>query len=779
MANENEQLKYLQQQLQQIMLRQQTLHGDIAKLQAQIANIVKQQTQESATTAKPSITQDIQEKPIQQTTASQQTATQAVPPASANASLTKKKSNLESFIGQNLISKVGILLLIIGVGIGVKLAIDNNLMGPVMRIVFGYFCSVVLFGIAIHLKNKYNDFSAVLFSGGTAVAYFTTYFACIFYNFFPRELAFPIMATMTVGVVFAAIWYGREVIAHIGLWGAYAVPVLLGSGSQKTEWLYTYMLLINVGMLVMGTKRGWQFIFLNAFLSSWLIYLSGSFIKWNDGNHAMVDLLFASAFFLLFHIFSVAKNAIRKEESIGIEFILIILNAVIYFTIGYILTYRIHEKWTDAAIFTFAYASVYLATALVISFLNLKKLLFNITFSFGVFSLAIAILLKLERMEILLSFSLMILALHTLKRYTENKFFENVSIPLYIITLITAYVAWGANLADVKADWRPFIRIDMLLGLLFLLCIGISYFIQKRDKGEHTTKGIIYLTGTIFLLALYSHFLFEIISYFRMLYLASAQTVNILPDMPHSETYTIHNKIYTPIGIAYTLLYTLFFSSALGFINIISTKQKNLAHVHQYVFGLVTFLFLTVGLFTLHRLDMLYTFPSNEQYFPPVKAWIVLRYLLFIGFASVIAVQWIYIRRGYIDSGYKKALELIFHFLLLVIISHEMIHWATISHLEKMDKYGLSIFWGLYSLFLVGYGIFKNKQAYRIAGMAILGITLVKLFFYDISNLSTLLKFVLFLAIGGLMLIISFLYNKYKNVINDEPSSPNGKEDGQ
>jgi uncharacterized membrane protein len=47
-------------------------------------------------------------------------------------------------------------------------------------------------------------------------------------------------------------------------------------------------------------------------------------------------------------------------------------------------------------------------------------------------------------------------------------------------------------------------------------------------------------------------------------------------------------------------------------------------------------------------------------------------------------------------------------------------------------------------------------------------VTLLKLFFYDISYLDTISKTIVFVSLGILLLIISFLYNKYKNLISGE-----------
>ena len=63
-----------------------------------------------------------------------------------------EKSEIEKFIGENLISKIGIVVLVIGVAIGAKYAIDKNLISPWMRIVFGYVFGFGLLGFAVRAR---------------------------------------------------------------------------------------------------------------------------------------------------------------------------------------------------------------------------------------------------------------------------------------------------------------------------------------------------------------------------------------------------------------------------------------------------------------------------------------------------------------------------------------------------------------------------------------------------------------------------------------------------
>jgi uncharacterized membrane protein len=105
----------------------------------------------------------------------------------ANSVEPKAKSDLEKFIGENLISKIGIVILIIGVGIGAKYAIDNDLISPLGRIIIGYAFGFGLLGFAVKLKAKYLNFSSVLLSGAMAIMYFITFSPTAFTNFSAKQ----------------------------------------------------------------------------------------------------------------------------------------------------------------------------------------------------------------------------------------------------------------------------------------------------------------------------------------------------------------------------------------------------------------------------------------------------------------------------------------------------------------------------------------------------------------------------------------------------------------
>jgi len=65
----------------------------------------------------------------------------------------KKKTDFEKFIGENLMNKIGILILVISVGLGIKYAIGQGWINPPARIAIGLLTGLILIGIAHKLRG--------------------------------------------------------------------------------------------------------------------------------------------------------------------------------------------------------------------------------------------------------------------------------------------------------------------------------------------------------------------------------------------------------------------------------------------------------------------------------------------------------------------------------------------------------------------------------------------------------------------------------------------------
>lgn len=208
---------------------------------------------------------------------------------------------IENFIGLKVMHLIGIVVLVTGISIGVKYAIDRQLISESMRIILAYAAGVVLFVLSLRLRKKYQLFSAILFSGSMASVYFTTYAAFVYYQFFPVIVAFAIMVALTVYTVIKAIAYDRKEIAIIGMIGAYAIPFLISSNSERVDLFFSYILLINIGVVFLSYRKGWKLMGYLALLITWVLFIGWGLIRYKPAQQGTAAV-FMTLFYVVFLI---------------------------------------------------------------------------------------------------------------------------------------------------------------------------------------------------------------------------------------------------------------------------------------------------------------------------------------------------------------------------------------------------------------------------------------------------------------------------------------------
>ena len=84
-----------------------------------------------------------------------------------------RNPDLEKFVGENLIPKIGIAILVIGIGFFVKYAIDQNWINETARAGIGILAGAILLGVAHKMRSNFKAFSSILVAGAISTFYFT------------------------------------------------------------------------------------------------------------------------------------------------------------------------------------------------------------------------------------------------------------------------------------------------------------------------------------------------------------------------------------------------------------------------------------------------------------------------------------------------------------------------------------------------------------------------------------------------------------------------------
>lgn len=690
----------------------------------------------------------------------------------------KVKLDIEKFIGENLINKIGIIITIIGVAIGAKYSIDNDLISPLTRVILGYLAGVGLLGIGMKLKRKYESYSAVLVSGAIAIFYFITYAAYSFYELIPQLFTFALMVLFTAFAVVAAINYNRQVIAHIGLVGAYAVPFLLSEGSGEVTVLFSYIAIINIGILIISLKRYWKSLYFSSFGFTWIIYSVWYSEKFYVDDNFSTALIYLSIFFIIFYLISIAYKLIRESRFKIEDTILLLLNSAIFYGIGYTTLSQHEDGVLLLGLFTLSNAIIHFIVSLVINKQKVadKNLLYLISGLVLIF-ITVTIPVQLDGNWVTLLWIGEALLLFWIGRSKSIPIYEYISYPLMVLALLSIVQDWSIVYSSYTPEY-PELRVTPLLNINFItsvIAILAFYFINRVNSNKSynslpvekngLSKIISFATPTVTLLLIYYGFRMEIESYWSQLYLDSEIIINS-DGQEYSSNYM--NSDLLEFKRVWCINYSLLFVSILSLINFIKFKSRSLGLVNIGLNILAIIVFLTQGLYVLSELRDSYLDQTLSEYYQVGLFNIGIRYISIALSMITTVLTYKYVRKEFIRYNFKVAFDLILHISILWILSSELIQWMQIAESTQSYKLGLTILWGVYSLTLISLGIWRKKKHLRIGAISLFGALLIKLFVYDISDLNSIAKIIVFVSLGALLLIISFLYNKYKHSISDE-----------
>src|SRR6266849_1002022 len=183
----------------------------------------------------------------------------AAPPLHSSQTKSSSSLDLETLIGGRWLNRIGIVAIIGAVTFFLKYAFDNNWIGPSGRVAIG-----ILLGAAMlpwsHwlLQRGYSYFSEGIAGLGAAVMYLSIWAGCQYYKLFSLDVGFYAMIVVTAGMGAIALGRSSQRIAVLSLFGGFLTPVLVSTGKDQQVVLFTYLLMLGAGLLVIKLRRGWR-----------------------------------------------------------------------------------------------------------------------------------------------------------------------------------------------------------------------------------------------------------------------------------------------------------------------------------------------------------------------------------------------------------------------------------------------------------------------------------------------------------------------------------------
>lgn len=658
----------------------------------------------------------------------------------------QNKTSWEQYIGEQLLSKIGIAILVIGVGIGAKYAIDHRLLSPVMRIGGGYLIAAVLGFFAYRFREKYTAFSAILTSGAMAVSYFMTYAAHIFYGLYPYWLTFLLLLLTTFGTVYTALRYNLVVIAHIGLVGAYILPALISQQNAHISNYLAYIAVINSGILIIAFLRNWKSLFHVAFGWTVSVITLWMLTSYDSTKDAGIALLYTCLFFVLFQGVALVRPLWKGATFDASDIWLIVPNSIFLFTAGeFVIRYGFQENTAVEWGFGTGIAAFYAAVAWL-SYRRLKEdtILYSTHVILAVTALTLTFLFQLETDQLFPVLTLEAVVLGWMAVKTGRQFPDILAVLLLTVSGFCFLINWSEVYSD-SGMRTPFLNTAFGSYLLTIILTSAAiHYSHRRIRG----KDLLVLKG---LPAFVLSILFLLVLGDLMLWLNQRET-----DLPEGTPPGYFNPAYSDL-LSKVSLITAYVVSYVAFTGIVTRYYLNMGKTRAGLFGMV-FAYLALIVYSVVTI-------SDLQVFRNANTSAMLYFAgHYIGFGAIVLI-WLKLVR---PIPKQENILPFLHVGALWMLSLEMLQWLNYSGHENAYKLSLSLLWATYAIYIMYLGIRRTHVSMRVISMIILGITLLKLFFYDIARLSTLSKTIVFIGIGGLLLVGAYFYQRFRKAIQEE-----------
>jgi len=640
------------------------------------------------------------------------------------------ETNFEKYIGENLFGKIGILIFIIGIGFFVKYAIDQNWINETARTLMGYAVGAGMLVLAERLHKRYHTFSSLLAGGAFGIYYLITAIAFHYYALFSHTIAFVILCVTTIFMSAVSVLYDRKELAVTALVGGFIAPFIISTDSSSIISLQIYITILNIGMFCLAMYKKWAILPMVSFGFTYIILWGTTALGSFSDSEAVTTyptlFAFATLFYVIFllPVVFILRTQYGENTRLGLLGI-ITANSFMYLIYGDFLLQHFEASSDTTAYLAFFIAAVNLAIHLYLRFRvegqdTLRNLMLGLAVTFA--SMGIPILFSAANvLMVWAAESVLLLWLFTKEK---NRIYELASAVLLLLTLgALAYYRTTDTFIHDTGDSLFFNGAFFVTTFVSIAYYVVAVIMQFNKELFSDTKRLIAYTPC------------NAIAYalgFSILFLAFRDNFHFHLEQPISE--------YASLLTANIML----LGGALILRKRFEISENKLAYeISLYLAGI---------LFAMTVWN--YTAPEG----------LLLRWLM----ALVTIAYMAYCMRGQLlVTSNQRNLHIEYSTIsTLMWLTLTRLLLITFNEVNFSTAFSLSL--GIAAFILMCIGMRYHSKEIRIVSLAEFGIVIGKLILNDVWAMPALGKIIVFISLGALLLILSFLYQKLKDALFNE-----------
>lgn len=646
------------------------------------------------------------------------------------------------FLKQNILTVIGIFTLVLGIGYFVKYAIDKNWIGESTRAGIGLCIGAGIIILGHFLRKNYKTFASIITGGGIAVLYFTITIAFREYHLFSQNTAFIITSVITAISILLSYYYRSEVLIIFSLIGGFTAPLMISTGESNYLFLFTYLTVLNLGMLAAAFLQHWKSVGWTAY-----IFTSLYLFYWTADLPQLLSVTFYLISYIIFYIFALHDYFRKDELSVPDILMLALINGSSI--IG--LTYIFNElQYEPVIIFPLIFAVI---NAILFLREYGKK---NFGTSFSVFAgitislVTIAVALQFKAHFITSVWAIETTLLLFIWKKTGHKIFKTCFNILFPLVILAQTVTWCEyfNAENLSIIFNPV----FLTSLVTIVSTGANLYLLKNNDKEKEKESNTFFEDLITLASygvIYTSFLLEIIYH-----------INHMPW-----------AVISSIGLLYSIYYIfilLFFRKKM---NITNDLQTGLI----YLFLILIIVNISVSTSSVVT-DILSKKLQNSFYVWHLLQWIP---FIYVCLKIIPATQFHQSKISYwmISLALIVSISFELHHLYVLTVSKDIPDsYAVKNHFNILY---LPIIWTILASLFIYIGLKRNIQEYSRIGFALIGLMILKLYAYDVWQMDNISRISAFIVLGIILLLSSFTFQRLKNIIKNMVDTKEKKEENQ
>ncbi len=393
---------------------------------------------------------------------------------------------------EDWLMKVGAFLLLIGFGWFVSYAFMNDWIGERARIFLGLLVGALVMVLGEWRIREFKNQGAVLLSLGASIVLLTTFAGREIYGFFTPVSALGIMLLAIAFTALSSVRHNSRSLATLAVVLSGVAPLLTSAKPEVLE-LFTYLLIVSIGVLWVTALTGWRFL-APISVSIVILYTLAPFSGLMDlDKNAMfiVSSLFSVLYFIA-NMTSVIKTKKVTPHDVYTAAASAFL-AVLWIMIS------ISEEWRSLV--TAGWAVLFAGASFAVFRITSRSDFSIIYYTIAIAMIGIATAMELNGAVLALAyiFEISLMSISAWFVLGNTKIAQDISVLLVVPAVLSIE-------SFVSSSWRTGVLHSdfFVLFFMFVALCSLGYFFYLNRHVEHNPPSVDKITLSIVIGALYA-----------------------------------------------------------------------------------------------------------------------------------------------------------------------------------------------------------------------------------------------------------------------------------